>query len=348
LRDVYALDDLAFRTDSRKLQLAKVISLARLDPVAFQQLRETGVLRFATPTSLFDRDFPGHYLRLIRRVRTSIVALIPPSEGIRATLTSSGVSRVVIGNETFDAIDLQRGSESVALSSPINATGTFELDTQTRLLAPFEGIGVDTQWELELPRAANPFDFDTIADVLFTIEYTALQSNELRARVIKEREPTSSVDRAFNFRSELADQWYDLYHPEALDTPFSVTFCTGRQDFPPNLLEPLSIEHVALYFSRLPSGPALTPFQTTLQFRPDDGAGVFGGTVTMGSDGLVSTRRGNTPGWSSPSPLSGQWPIGEWTLSLSDNAAVRQLFSDEPPALDDILFMLTVGGSTPS
>lgn len=101
LQDIYRLDQYAFETDQRKLQLTKNISLAQLDPFAFQQFRETGILIVSTPMELFDRDFPGHYLRLIKRVRTSVIALIPPLEGIKATLSTTGISRVVIGGDLF-------------------------------------------------------------------------------------------------------------------------------------------------------------------------------------------------------------------------------------------------------
>jgi hypothetical protein len=47
--------------------------------------------------ALFDRDFPGHYLRLIKRVRASVIALVPAAHGVRATLIGSGISRVVSG-----------------------------------------------------------------------------------------------------------------------------------------------------------------------------------------------------------------------------------------------------------
>lgn len=53
-------------------------------------------MRFETPMELFDRDFPGHYLRLIKCVRTSVIALIPATEGIHATLATTGLSRVVV------------------------------------------------------------------------------------------------------------------------------------------------------------------------------------------------------------------------------------------------------------
>jgi len=86
------------------------------------------VLTFATPMELFDRDFPGHYLRLIHRVRTSVVAAVPAEVGIKATLTASRVSRVVIGGGLFQTVRVQHGPDLVALTSPRNATGLFELD----------------------------------------------------------------------------------------------------------------------------------------------------------------------------------------------------------------------------
>ena len=51
------------------------------------------------------------------------------------------------------------------------------------MLLPFEGSGVDTTWELQLPPAANPFDFSTIVDVLLTIDYTALVDDDYRSQV---------------------------------------------------------------------------------------------------------------------------------------------------------------------
>src|SRR5215471_12058142 len=59
LEDVTQLDQYAFLTDTRKLQLTKTISLAGWFLLEFQQFRETGVLPFATPMTLFDRDSPG-------------------------------------------------------------------------------------------------------------------------------------------------------------------------------------------------------------------------------------------------------------------------------------------------
>lgn len=74
LQDITRLDQEAFLTDRRKLQLSKTFSLALLDPIAFARFQESGVLRFSTTLEQFDRNFSGHYLRLIKRVRVSVTA----------------------------------------------------------------------------------------------------------------------------------------------------------------------------------------------------------------------------------------------------------------------------------
>lgn len=67
-------------------------------------------MRFTTPMEMFDRDSPGHYLRLIRRVRTSVNALVPTTEGIRATFSNTGISRVIIGGDSFQAATVPVGA----------------------------------------------------------------------------------------------------------------------------------------------------------------------------------------------------------------------------------------------
>ena len=54
LQDITRLDQFAFETNKRKLQLAQTFSLAQLFPAEFQRFRETGSLPFATPMALFD------------------------------------------------------------------------------------------------------------------------------------------------------------------------------------------------------------------------------------------------------------------------------------------------------
>jgi hypothetical protein len=342
LRDLTQLEQYAFATDQRRLQLSKTLSLAAIDPVAFQRFRDTGVLTFATPTELFDRDHPGHYVRLIKRVRTSVVALTAPAQGIRATLASAGTSRVVVENDLgFSTVTVAHGPDEVALSSPANATGVFELDAQTELRGPFEGFGVDTLWELRMPKAANPIDFGTVSDVLFTIDYTALDSAVLRDRVIRALDPRVSTDRAFSLRHDFPDQWFDLHNPDQTATPMRVRFRTGRADLPPNLDEP-AIDHLLVYAAGA-DGTAVELNVDELKFT-SAGAGEVRTSSAAATtvDGIVSTRRGNGAPWRG---LRDAAPDGEWELALDDTPELRELFAREQIA--DLLFVLTVRGRTP-
>ena len=338
LQDIHQLGQYAFDRNQRKLQLTKTISLAQLAPVEFQQMRDTGVLVLRTPMQLFDRDFPGHYLRLIKRVRVSVVALIPPGQGIRATLSTLGLSRVVIGGDVFQTEVIRRPPESVALSSAINANGIFDLEQQNDLLLPFEGTGVDTTWELRLPRAANPFDFNTLADVQLSIDYTALDSFDYRQQVMQTLPSSVSTDRCFSFHRDLGDAWYDLNNPDLAPAPaMTVKFATERADFPANL-DRLRIAHVVLYFARK-SGQSFEVAVSGLRFTEAGGAGPVGGAATS-IDGVISTRRGNAGSWAG---MIGKSPKGEWELSLPDTRETRGLFRQ----LEDILFVLTFTGRTP-
>jgi hypothetical protein len=345
LQDVTRLDQYAFETDRRKLQLTKTISLARLDPFAFQRFRETGVMTFATPMRLFDRDFPGHYLRLIKRVRVSVVALIPPAEGIKATLATTGLSRVVIGGDTFQTTVVHRPPESVALTTPRDATGLFELEAQGQgeMLLPFEGLGVDTSWQLTMPHAANAIEYRTVADVMLTVEYTSLNSFAYRQEVLRDLDRSVSGDRPFSFRQQFADQWYDLNHP-ALQRmparPMRVRFDTRRSDFPPNLGD-LVVENVLLYFARRDGETFEVPVEH-LYFTEKGRAGAVGGAA-ISVNGLVSTRQGNAGSWSG---FLGKSPIGTWELALANTEETTDRFTSG--AVQDILFVVTYGGVVPA
>jgi hypothetical protein len=329
--DLAQLDDYAFRTERRRLNLSQTFSLARLMPVEFLEFRRTGVLSFATPMALFDADFPGHYLRLVRQVRTSVAALMPPDRGMRATLRSNGISRVVTGQDgTFTGVVVRHDPGLVALTAPVNGTGVFELDAQSDMLLPFESSGVDTTWELELPPAANPFDFASIVDVLFTIEYTALSDDGYRSQLTTQlnRNRQRGSDCVFSLSRDFPDQWYDLNNP-ADPTARSVTITLRDVDFPVGI-SGLATTAVAVGLS----GPgATTPTTVSLQ------RGTDGGAATT-SNGIASTRRGNAASWA---PLYGSSPVGDWQLSFGADAAAQF----QPGQLDDIVLVISWTGQSP-
>jgi peptidoglycan hydrolase-like protein with peptidoglycan-binding domain len=341
LEDIYQLDLYSFKTDHRKLQLTKTFSLAHMAPAEFERFRQTGVMTFTTPMEIFDHDFPGHYLRLIKRVSSSVLALIPPIAGIHATFSTTGLSRVVIGSGgLFQQINARRLPESIALTSPVNATGLFELTPQTQeMMLPFEGMGVDTSWEFRMPKASNQFDYNTIADVLLTIEYTALDDFAYRQQVIRELDNSVSGDLPFSFHNQLPDQWYELHNPEQTDTPMVVRFETRRGDFPPNI-EDLRIQHIILYFARSDGATFEVPV-SHLHFTERESTGPIGGGATS-NEGVISTRSGSAGSWMA---MIGKAPAGIWELALPNTAEIRNRFKNGE--IENILFVITYKGRTP-
>lgn len=341
LQDVVRLEQYALDTNRNKLQLTKTVSLSRLSPAEFARFRETGVMQFATTTAMFDRDFPGHYLRLIRRVRVSVIALIPAVDSIKATLVTAGQSRVVVQNDgVFRTLVINQSPQSVGLTSPRDATGLFELlASQPEMLAPFEGMGVDATWQFELPRASNRFDFRSIADVLLTIEYTALADELYRTQVVRTMSPWLSADRAFSFRQDLPDLWYALRNPGESKTPLSVSFDSRAVDFPPNISD-LAVQALTMYVVRA-DGESFEVEVKALTFNEDGQPPVGGGATTI--SGVINSRRGNGSGWL---PIVGKKPIGTWHVAFEDTTQARARFKDG--LIKDVLFVVTYRARTPA
>jgi hypothetical protein len=357
--DLATLQNTRLSFAHRKLQLSKTISLAQTLPVEFAIFRHgftlasgerqpAGRLVFGTQMEWFDREFPGHYMRLIKAIRMTVVALIPPNEGIRATLRNSGISLVVAGPPyigSFEQQTISRPAESVALSVPFQASGLFVLDYNDDMLLPFEGTGVATDWVFELPQTANRFDFDSIADVLLTIEYTALESPVYREQVLQSLDPMIVLERAFSFRQNFADAWYDLNNPrlQEPDRQMIASFETERGDFAPNA-ESLSIRHVTLFFVR-EDAAAQEVKVDHLHFIAADltaGAALTGGPAET-VDGFISTRRSDTHPWIA---MQGHDPIGQWELKLPNEDAVKERFSSGE--ITDIILVVAYSGIAPS
>jgi Tc toxin complex TcA C-terminal TcB-binding domain len=266
-------------------------------------------------------------------------------------LTNPGVSRAVVEDDTlgFRTVAVTRQPQAVALTSPANSAGQFVdlVDTQSGMLLPFENLGVDTVWEFTMPQAANPIDYSTIADVLLTIDYTALDSTDYRAQVIRQLDSMVSADRAYSFQQQFADSWYELNNPAPGATHTSVTFQTALRDFPPNV-QNLSIGQVLLYF--VPGDGGAFQIQPTLTLTPPgNGAEAsVGGTVSSPPDGnplgaVFSTRRGNASVWM---PMIGMSPAASWTLDIPNAPNGQSVF--QTGQVKDILFVITYNGNTPA
>lgn len=335
LGDIVKLESYAIETNQRKLQLTKTISLATYFPIEFQQFRETGQFSFQTTLEHFNRDFPGHYLRLIKSVRTSVIALTPPNEGIKATLANTGNSTVVVkANSTFPEVKVSKLPESVALTSPYNASGLFDLQQQDpTMYLPFEGSGVETMWFFEMLKANNPFDFNTIADVILTIEYTALEDYNYKVRRMNGNNATNADgSRLFSMRNDFADQWYDLSNGVT-----TVEFDTSKFNFPVNTIISNSGNSVNLYISY--NTDKEKPSNTKVEVAKLELTG-DGGKAT-GENLVIDPTSTKLPMLISPILITGL-PYGKWEMTLGENG--RKLIEDE--YIDDILFIINYKANT--
>ena len=134
-------------------------------------------------------DCAGHYFRRIKSVSISIPCQAGPHTTIAATLrllknsvriNTSGTT-YARNNEEGVPTDDERFVENivpckaVATSHGQNDAGVFELNFKDERYLPFEGAGVMSRWRLEMPTQLplRQFDYDTIADAVLHIKYTA-------------------------------------------------------------------------------------------------------------------------------------------------------------------------------
>jgi len=338
LRDLTKLEQFEFETDERKLQVEKTISLATSEPLALQRFRETGEITVSTKLEEFDMDHPGQYMRQIKDVRVSVIALTPPVEGIDATLRNTGVSRIVVEDQVFREKTIERDPETVVLDRADDGTtereDRFTLQPRKQeLLRPFENSGVATEWELEMPKAANDFEYDTIADVQLTIEYSALESPTYRQQVIDRLPARRTVERSFSFHDNFSDAWYELNNASTEDGTLSVTFETDREDFPSNLNR-LEIEGAQLYLA----GPTEAAAREDLSELDVEITHVDGSPVKASpTEGIVDTR----------AAFGGDDPGQEWevTFSLPDYGPMSDPFAED--LIEDVLFVLRLVGQAP-
>ena len=344
LQDITKLDQYAFSTDKRKLQITKKMSLAEMAPIEFERFKQSGILNFSTTMKMFDRDFPGHYLRLIKGVKVDVIGLLPSVQGINATLTASGVSRTVIGGDIYQEITIRRDPELITLTSGQNNTGMFEMQqAENKFLKPFEAMGVDTLWEFRMEKASNFFNYNGLADIIMTIDYEALNSFDYKVKVISELDKTYSATQAYSFRRNFSDAWYDLINyleTSNSATSVSVEFNTFFDDVPQNIYNP-RVAQIAMYFVRN-RNTIIEPtvnlsfrhyFEETWVYKPGEDGG-----EAVAKDGLISTRKGNASTWIGilESPVE-----GTWRLTINDLDTLRMIREGR---LDDILFSMTYKG----
>ncbi len=339
LQDLTRLDQFAFENTKRKLQMTKRISLAQNFPEEFQAFRETGVFNFAITDRMFDHDFPGHYLRLINGIKASVIGLVPVNDGIKALLTAGATSYTVIeANNLFQRVPIRRAEiEQIALSAPTLSNGLFELQPmQGEFLNPFEGMGVESQWEFKMPKFSNRMDYNQIADVLIDIEYTAMESFQYRYQVLQDIDNTARFARGFSFKNDFPDQWYELAEAQEGTETITVEFELKRENFPQGLndIQLDGSSDILLHFVRedgFTDEISVYDFSLATNETEDNSKETLNGTFTAGT--LTGEILASNP----PTPFV--------KLKLSFDEDNRELFTEEK--VQDIILLVNCKAELP-
>lgn len=213
--------------NKREYEITKQISLALLNPNELMNLKASGKCTFEIPEVLYDMDFPGQYFRRVKSVSLTIPAITGPYTGINCKLTllnnrlrnkisgtTSGNYQEDINNDGRFAYDYI--AKSVATSSGRNDAGMFEVNFNDERYLPFEGKGAIGTWQLELPDEFRQFDYDTVTDVILSINYSAReggikqQVNTYLSDLANLVAANAPLSRIISLKSEFSDNYNEL------------------------------------------------------------------------------------------------------------------------------------------
>jgi hypothetical protein len=232
--------------NQREYELTKHISLLQVNPLSLLQLRTTGRCTVFLAEELFDLDCPGHYFRRIKSVAVSIPCIAGPYTSVNCTLTllKSGIRKNSLlrdGSYARDGAEDDRFSDhfgslqSIVTSTGQNDSGLFETNLHDERYLPFEGSGVISEWQLELPNDVRQFDYDTISDVILHLRYTSREGGELLRKgasdhLTKQIESAQTVGsvRLFSIRHEFPTEWSKF----KASTTAELSFIIREQHFP--------------------------------------------------------------------------------------------------------------------
>jgi hypothetical protein len=226
--------------NSREYEIIKNISLLLLDPLALITLKETGHCLVNLPEAFFDMDYPGHYMRRVKNVSLTIPCVTGPYTSVNCTLTllQSKIRTDSIASSITDYasdshfITNYAATQSIATSSAQNDSGMFELNFRDERYLPFEGAGVVSTWQIDLPPDNNAFDFETISDVIINLKYTAREGGDGLRKTAKQAAvmpafalqagpageqvslpPQSNLLRLFSLKHEFPTEWNRFLNP---------------------------------------------------------------------------------------------------------------------------------------
>ena len=234
--------------NKRDYEITKNISLMLNAPLALITLKETGTCTLELPETLFDADYPGHYMRRLKSVSITIPCVVGPYSSINCTLTLLS-NKTRIKNSLVQSNYLENlenddsrfvtnfvSMQAIATSTAQNDSGLFELNFRDERYLPFEGAGAVSRWRIDLPKDCNGFDFDTISDVILKLSYTAREGGEILKNAAKQAmkdaiKENSPLARLFSAKYEFPTQWHQFFHPTNAIATLSLDLSLERFPF---------------------------------------------------------------------------------------------------------------------
>jgi Tc toxin complex TcA C-terminal TcB-binding domain len=247
--------------NKRELELRKNVSLALLNPLALQELRQTGKCYITIPEEMFDMDFQGHYFRRLKSVSMSIPCIAGPLTTISCTLrllknsirTNTSMNDdgnyehmndegVWIDDDRFRSSNVP--VQSIAVTNGQSDPGLFELNFRDERYLPFEGAGAISDWKIELTmdEELRQFDYSTISDIIMHLSYTAREDAGLfkdkavtyiKSYLTNAAElSTQPLMRMFSMRHEFSTEWYRFLNPLVAGDDQVIKLTLRKEHFP--------------------------------------------------------------------------------------------------------------------
>jgi hypothetical protein len=173
--------------NDRKLEIVKTVSVKQL-PVSTEEdpsinlgwdavvarLADDGIAEFEITQAMLDADYPGHWLRRIKRVSVSLPVTVGPYQDIHATLTQT-YNAVQMNGPQGALKENMRASQQIAVSTGVDDDGMFVFNFDDERYLPFEGTGAISRWALTFSAGQEDM-IASITDIIVHVRYTARSS----------------------------------------------------------------------------------------------------------------------------------------------------------------------------
>jgi hypothetical protein len=313
-------------TKNKKIPVKKTISLADSYPMQFQQLKAAGNCLFETTFEDFDREYPGLYLAKIRNVELIFVG-IAGAASVAGTLRNIGVSR--FRNSAGTVVTRLYPPDVMALSQYDIRQDALTFRFSPNDLRLFENNGIATLWQLDLPPAANDFDFGDILDVQMVLYYDGFFDPQLELAIRGALPTNGGASRAFSMKMSFPDELFFLKSQGEAQLDFTELL------FPRNIKN-LVRTKTTIKFTGQPSTVQNLNFELAA-----GAAGAAALVLTTDANGEAGDAAANSP----LRPLRGKPMFDHWKISIKA-AANRPLVHNgalDLGGLDDVLIFSEYG-----